>query len=342
MTTATNDLVLDALLLPFTQGLLHWPGRGVFLRARGSRALLQALPGVLCEQSFKPEADALQVAGLAVTDEHPPQSYPVVMVLPPRQRDEARALFARAVELTQPEGRILACAPNLEGARSHAADLAQLVGPLSTLSKHKCRVFWSGPVQHGDTMLRTQWQALDAIRPIVAGRFLSRPGVFAWDRIDVGSALLAEHLPHTLRGRVADLGAGFGYLAAELAARCSHITVLDLYEAEHRALQLARLNLASFEARIALGYHWHDVTGGLPQSYDVIVTNPPFHVSNSSRPDIGRRFIAAAAQALRPGGSLWLVANRQLEYERTLAATGLQQRMVAQQRGFKVIEAVRA
>lgn len=340
MATSSHDPVLDALLLPFTQGLLEWPGRGIFLRARGGRTLLQTLPGLICEQSFKPDADALLAAGATLADT-PPRSMPLVMVLPPRQRDEARALLARAVELAQPYGRVMACALNSEGARTHAADLARLAGPLSTLSKHKCRVFWSAPLRDCDPVLRRQWRQLDAIRPIAAGRFMSRPGVFAWDRIDTGSALLAEHLPSKLHGRVADLGAGFGYLAAELLARCSDITALDLYEAEQRALELARRNLAGREAQVALGYHWHDVTRGLPHSYDAIVTNPPFHVASNTRPDIGRQFIVAAAQALRRGGALWLVANRQLDYESTLAAHDLQARMVAQQQGFKVIAAVR-
>ena len=351
MPNSTLDPVLDALCLPLMQGLLHWPGRGIFLRARAGKPLLQIpLPGLLCEQSFKPDADGLLAAGFALTEQDNTQRYPLVLLLPPRQRDEARALFARAVAMAQPDGRILACAPNVEGARSHAADLARIAGPVTTLSKHKCRVFWSGPVRDIDPALRVQWRELDAMRPIADGRFISRPGVFAWDRIDAGSALLAEHLPRSLRGRAADLGAGFGYLATELLSRCSAITALDLYEAEQRALDLARLNLASFETRIALGYHWHDVTSGLPPAhevglplaYDVIVMNPPFHVATgSSRPDIGRRFIAVAAQALRRGGRLWLVANRHLAYEAALAAGGLQARMVVQQHGYKIIEAMR-
>ncbi|MCB7212868.1 methyltransferase, partial [Lactiplantibacillus plantarum] len=69
--------------------------------------------------------------------------------------------------------------------------------------------------QH-DADLAKRWSALDAVRPIMGGRFLSRPGVFAWDRIDPASALLAEHLPADLAGRAADLGAGYGYLSREL------------------------------------------------------------------------------------------------------------------------------
>ena len=79
------------------------------------------------------------------------------------------------------------------------------------------RVFWA---RRDDTRidadLRAQWRQADAPRPILDGRFLSRPGVFAWNRVDAGSALLAEHLPGDLRGSAADLGAGWGFLADAL------------------------------------------------------------------------------------------------------------------------------
>ena len=52
-------------------------------------------------------------------------------------------------------------------------------------------------------------------------------------------------------------------------------------------------------------------------------------------------FIAAAAEALKPGGVLWLVANRQLPYEEALGANFASVRIAAQRDGFKVVEAVK-
>ena len=346
MATDHGDPALETLLLPFVTGALAWPqaGGALFLRARDGWPLHQRpLSGLVCEQSFKPEADALQRSGITLVEDNS-TTYPLVLLLPPRQREEARALFARAIERTQAGGIVIACMPNSEGAKSGEADLVRIAGTVQTLSKNHCRVFWTQPLQGAaDPALAAAWRVLDAPRPILDGRYVSRPGVFAWDRIDAASALLATHLPNDLAGVGADLGAGWGYLAREVLARCARVTALDLCEAEARALELARVNLAAHATRVALGFHWHDVTVGLPQRYDFIVSNPPFHAQGrADRPDIGRRFIAAAAEALQPGGRLWLVANRHLPYEAVLDANFGRVRIVAQQDGFKVIEAVKA
>lgn len=346
MSIVDNDHPLETLFLPFATGALRWPAAGgLFLRTRDGWPLhRQPLPGLVCSQSFKPEYDRLQRSGLTMADEADGVRYPLILILPPRQRDEARALFAQAVARLRPGGIVVASMANDEGAKSGEADLAKIAGPLSTLSKNKCRVFWSAPIDNPiDAELAAQWQAHDAPRPILGGRFLSRPGVFAWDRVDAASALLAEHLPSDLAGIGADLGSGYGYLAAEILSRCERVKAFDLYEAEQRALDLSRTNLAPFAERTRIGFHWHDVAAGLPQRYDFIVTNPPFHAQGrAERPDIGRRFIAAAAHALKPGGRLWLVANRHLPYETVLDANFGAVRSVAQRDGFKVVEATKA
>lgn len=372
-----GDPALEVLCWPFESGALAWPAQGdvLFLRARRGEALRRvagtAADRLRCEQSFAPEADALRRDGWTLRDAVFPEAaaddvslddasledasfedasiediepgrYALVLALPPRQREEARALLARALRACAPGGTVVACMSNDEGAKSGESDLRALAGLDGQASKQHCRVYWTTPSpQRIDTALLAAWAALDAPRPIADGRFLSRPGVFAWDRIDAASALLAAHLPNDLHGRAADLGAGYGYLSVELLERCPGIVALDLYEAEARALRLAQRNLQPFAVRCALRFVWRDVAAGVRPGYDAIVCNPPFHAQGrADRPDIGRAFIAAAADALNAEGRLWLVANRHLPYEQALAARFRQVRTVAQAEGFKVIEAI--
>ncbi|MBQ4854000.1 class I SAM-dependent methyltransferase [Rhodanobacter sp. B2A1Ga4] len=344
---AAPDAALAALFVPFEAGELRMPadGRVLFLRARAGLSLRQrAQPGWLCEQGFLPFADELGRHGLRVGEAAADEKFPLVLLLPSRQRDEARALFARALRQLAPGGTVLAAMPNAEGAKSGEADLAKLSGAVQHLSKHKCRAFWSTPQPADvDQDLLAAWLALDEPRSIADG-YLSRPGLFAWDRIDPASALLAEHLPADLHGRVADLGAGYGYLSTQVVARCPRVEAIDLYEAEARALEPARLNLARAQREcareLAVTVYWHDVTRGLAQRYDAIVSNPPFHQGRADLPELGRAFIVSAAEALLPDGRLLLVANRHLPYEAVLASRFHEVRTLVVQEGFKVIEAV--
>jgi len=343
-----EDPALATLLLPFATGALAWPdARVLFVNARDGWPL-QAVPRqrIVCVQDFKPHADALQSGGLAVAARDDGETFPLVLFLPPRQRIEARAELARAAQRAI-GGTIVASIANNEGARSGEADMQRLLGPVQCISKNHCRVFWARVQDETlDRALLDEWTKIDAPQPIADGRFVSRPGVFAWDRIDAASELLATHLPDDLSGRGADLGAGFGYLSVEVLARCMRVASLDLYEADARALELARTNLANANARRSapakLDFLWHDVAAGLPRRYDFIVTNPPFHVGRADEPQLGRAFIAAAADALDPRGRLWLVANRHLPYESILNERFATVRTVVTEHGFKVIEAVMA
>jgi 16S rRNA (guanine1207-N2)-methyltransferase len=212
-----GDPALDVLFSPFESGALAWPVQGdvLFLRARHGEALQRVAAATAdrlhCEQSFAPDADALRRAGWTLRDAVFPET-PVadaaldtapdaielgrdalVLALPPRQREEARALLARAVLACAPGGTVVACMANDEGAKSGESDLRALAGLDGQASKQHCRVYWSKPSpQRTDTALLAAWRVLDAPRPVADGRFLSRPGVFAWDRIDAASVAPAS------------------------------------------------------------------------------------------------------------------------------------------------------
>lgn len=343
------DSALDTLLLPFEEGNLDFfkeakpEDKALFLRARMGFAMNSiAKDHLVCQQTFAPDRDNLERAGFNVKPQVDGQ-YPLVLLLPPRQRDEARALMAKAVKSASNGGIVIASVPNTEGAKTAQSDLTKLAGNAGKISKNKCRVFWAEITPETvDHELVEEWSNLDAPREILEGEFISRPGVFAWDHLDRASQLLVSVLPEKLAGRGADLGCGFGYLSREVAKR-EKVKGIDLYEAEKRALDLAEQNLKGKTGDVELDFFWQDATTKLARTYDFVFTNPPFHAGGKQdRTDIGQEFIKSAARSLRPSGHLWLVANRHLPYEATLNKVFASFEIMASQNGYKVIRAIKA
>jgi 16S rRNA (guanine1207-N2)-methyltransferase len=337
--------VLDTLKLALDGGGVTVPESGtvLFLRAEPG-PVLPLLPRdrLTCQQTFKPPHDALKAAGytLLAPGTETFEAAELTLILPPRQKDEARGLYARAM-LAAPEGGVvLACLPNTLGAKTAEKTLGEIAGETESLSKNKCRAFWARKDSSVlNTALAEAWVAADQPQPVAGGAMWSRPGLFSWDRVDPGSELLAECIPEDIKGTGADLGAGQGYLTKEVLTHCARISHIDLYEAEHRAIACATQTLEAF-SNVTIS--WADVARDVPNNrYDFILMNPPFHVGRADAAGLGQTFIQAASRALKPHGSLYMVANRHLPYEATVAACFKQYEIIEDSGGYKVIRADR-
>jgi 16S rRNA (guanine1207-N2)-methyltransferase len=314
---------------------LSVPTRTLFLGAQAHPTMTQ-WPEVLGWQPLKPLAQIWENHGFPLSIILPAGTWPVVLMLPGKSRDETLAGFALARQRLEPGGTMVIALPNTAGAVRFEKALASATGKITSLQKNKCRVFYATDDGHWNEDLFEQWLALSRMQPIPQSHFLTQPGVFSCDHIDPGSLLLAAHLPPNLRGNVADLGSGWGFLSDAALRRCPKISRLDMFEADVRAVACACANLSVHDTD-KLVYHWHDVTTGLPSTYDAIVMNPPFHTGQAADIDLGRTFILTAAASLKRGGKLCLVANRQLPYEAVLDASGLRWRLIAQDPTYKVI-----
>lgn len=259
----------------------------------------------------------------------PNPPYAAALVCLPRSREGGRALIARAAAEVTPGGPILVDGQKTDGIDTALKDLRARVDLSESLSKAHGKLAWfaAGPDL-------SDWAAQPKA---IADGFQTLPGIFSADGPDPASVLLAASLPDKLQGKVADLGAGWGYLARSILARPG-VKRLDLVEAEADALTACRLNITDERAQ----FHWADATSFRPATLlDAIVMNPPFHVGRAADPSLGVAFIQAARRMLAPNGALWLVQNRHLPYAAALTEAFLEWTEVAGNGGFRVIHAIK-
>ncbi len=315
------------LSLALESGALILPASGkiaVYRPHRGDD--LSALPRdrIVVLTGFKPDHDHFG-ASYGVTPDAP---YAAAIVCLPRSREAGRALIAQAAAEVAPGGWIAVDGQKTDGIDTALKDLRGRVDLSDSLSKAhgKLASFLAGPDL-------SDWQAT---AHQVDG-YQTWPGIFSADGPDRGSLLLASVLPVKLGGKVADLGAGWGFLAREILKRPG-VRKLDVVEAESDALDCARVNVTDPRAR----FHWSDATTWRPETLlDVVVMNPPFHTERAADPALGASFIRAAKRMLAPSGELWMVANRHLPYDAVLAEGFLEVREVVAEGGFRVVHAIK-
>lgn len=293
---------------------------------------LSALPKerVHVVQGFRPDHDAFEAAGFA-TSIAPEGAYGAAIICATRAKAEAHALIADAV-LRVDGGPIVLDGQKTDGIDSLLKELRKRADIGAVISKAHGKIFVMAGAKPDDF---ADWVDPGA-REIGEG-FVTRLGVFSADKIDRGSMALAQALPGKLKGRVADLGAGWGYLSRAILEN-PKITECHLYEAEAAALECSRQNITDPRAY----FHWADATQKPAEApFDTVICNPPFHTARNADPSLGRAFIASAAGMLAPNGALWLVANRHLPYETALASLFRDVNEVAGDKAFKVLHASR-
>ena len=306
-------------------------GRVAVFGARGEADLDPLDPGRTdVIQGYFPDHQALAARGFRALTA-PDGRYDVAIVTAPRSRSEARARVAEALSHLAPGGTLWVEGQKTDGIDPLLKDLRARTEVGEPVAKAHGRIFRVTPPADG----LADWAAQD-ISP--APGFVTRPGMFSADAPDPASVMLAAHLPEKLPARVADLGAGWGWLSAQILMR-KGVQVLHMVEADHASLDYARRNVTDPRAQ----FHWADALRfTLSEPVNGVVMNPPFHDGRSAEPAIGAGFIRAAARLLTGAGRLWMVANRHLPYEPVLNENFSQVAEIAGDSRFKVITATGA
>lgn len=324
----------DRLTFALRNDLLTLPDTGdiLVLRPRGGDSL-SMLPKarLTIVQSMRPDYETFSLRGYRVLAERPKSArFAAALVCVPRAKAEAQALLAEAAAAVGPNGLIIVDGQKTDGIDSLLRELRGRFSVSEPVSKAHGKLFFFRP---GDDLMG-EWAAKPQT---IEGGFQTLPGVFSADGPDPGSALLAANLPAKLPARIVDLGAGWGYLARAVLSRPG-VKELHLVEAEATALNCARHNITDPRAQ----FHWADATSfKLEKGVDAVVCNPPFHSSRDPDPALGVAFLQAAAKLLAPHGTLWLVANRHLPYDKTLATLFREMEEIGTDPRFRITRAAR-
>lgn len=300
---------------------------------------MQAADKTIFVQPWRNPFLALEAQKLAVfpnLESTDSTSYDLAILNIDKNRALNEQIIFKLCALLKDDGQLLIVGSNKSGVKSIYSWLSKHIAINGRFNKHHCLLFWLQKPQAVaiDKLLKGQ-----KISPLAGHDFQAPAGSFSWQKIDQGSALLAQYLDSEIQGKVADFGAGWGYLSYIALQKSSKIQQLDLYEAYWPALQAAKFNLAKLEHLAKLNYQWLDI-GNEPitEKYDTIICNPPFHSGHQQDIDLGQAFIKKAATCLKRNGQFLMVANNHLPYEAILKQCFKTVTLLTSQDGFKVIK----
>ena len=177
----------------------------------------------------------------------------------------------------------------------------------------------------------------------VAGRTikaLGASGTFSANKLDAGTRVLLNlHANFPNRGRVLDLGCGWGPISLALASQSPELEVLAV-DVNQRSLAQTAENAASLGLTNVSTSLESDMSDG--QIFDQIWSNPPIRVGKEVLHALMEKYLPMLAF----GGSAWMVVQKQLGAESfqkwlTERFRDFEVERVANDKGYRVLRVTR-
>jgi len=129
-------------------------------------------------------------------------------------------------------------------------------------------------------------------------------GVFSKEHFDYGSKLLIKNfLKEDKKGRVLDLGCGYGVIGIILSSNKE--LFIDMVDVNLRAVELSKENLKLNNVENTNCFE-SNIYSNVEEKYDYIITNPPIRAGK----EIIRKFLFEAADHLQEYGEVWFVMRK--------------------------------
>ncbi|MEK7607913.1 MAG: class I SAM-dependent methyltransferase [Patescibacteria group bacterium] len=137
------------------------------------------------------------------------------------------------------------------------------------------------------------------------------PGVFSVGELDLGTKLLLDHIPYN-RKKVLDVGCGSGIIGA-LYKKISPESEITMSDSSKLAVLSTQKTIKknNIQAKVLES----DIFDNIKETFDLIVTNPPFHKGIDTDYSFIEKFARDAKKHLNVNGEVYVVANSFLPYK---------------------------
>lgn len=246
----------------------------------------------------------------------------------------------------QPGGTVYIIGEKHAGIKSSDKDLAKYIGPVtySDAARHShiygaqltaSKISRVGPKNNLDYWEQQYPETVND----VSIEIVSLPGVFSHGRMDDGTRLLLETLELPKTGRILDWGCGAGTIGTYIKKRWPDTTV-EMVDSNAIAVEAARRTVLANNLIGTLVYPT-DIFSDVPEKYDMIVSNPPFHGGVETDYSMVERFILESYNHIEQHGKMIIVANTFLKYKPLLEKRFKHCKILTDNNRYRVYEVVR-
>lgn len=237
-----------------------------------------------------------------------PQRFKTVVL--PAQYDSDRELKIDLIEqswhVLEPGGRLVVVSEHMKDSL-FAKQLKKVFGKCSMSPASKVgTAFWAvKESEDGRAKRRHETNFHAKIGDGPSMDFLSRPGLFAYGKFDLGSRAMLEVADLRPGDHLLDMGCGNGAVGCLASTRIAPGGTVTFTDSHLRATQLSELNARAnglTDFKVVAASHFE---GMAPGSFDAVLANPPYYANA----EIARLFVEAAHGLLAPGGRFAFVTR---------------------------------
>ncbi len=273
---------------------------------------------------------------------YPDHSFDALLFRVSKERASSHHIINQAVRLLKPRGTLLLTGEKNDGIKSYVKQACKLFGDRSLGEKQGNCYLGQICLQSlgGERLDDKDYARLRTLKSASEHAYISKPGIFGWDKIDRGSAFLIEHLAEFFQSfdhppeTVLDLGCGYGYLACEASRHgFNKVSATDNNAA---ALSAVAANFAS-QLNIDYAVIAGDAGDMVEGRFDSLLCNPPFHQGFSIDGGLTNKFLEGSKRLLNPMGRALFVVNTFIPLEQKAKQYFNRVEVLANNGSFKLI-----